>query len=144
MGKMKVSKAGWRTAIDIETNRWQECRVRIISLESGETVKRGCGRKGMIPTDVGWHCFYCGNYIYQTKPSLKALWFHFRIAREYWRAMSRGENNFINGVLVSGLPDFLPRRLLADLSEANPPKWFLYYLTFDEEQFQTYLKTQGR
>ena len=120
---------------------FSQCKVRLISLDSGETLKRGCGRNGLISTEVGWHCFYCGNYIYQSQPTLDALWFHFKIAREYWRAMSRGEKNFINGVPVSGYPDFLPRRLLADLGEACPPKWFRYYLTFDDEQFQKYLTT---
>lgn len=144
MNKIKVGKAREGTDVKEKSSRWLECRVRVISLESGETVKRGCGRKGLIATDVGWHCFYCGNYIYQPEPSLDALWFHFRIAREYWRTMSRGEKNFINGILVSGAPDFLPRRLLSDLAETNPPKWFRYYLTFDEEQFETYLATQGR
>lgn len=119
------------------------CPVRTISLENGETLKRGCGQRGLMPSDIGWHCFYCGNYIYQTNSTLDALWFHFKIAREYWRAMSLEGKNFINGVPVSGFPDFLPRRLLADLAETKPPKWFRYYLIFDDEKFQNYLDQKG-
>jgi len=58
--------------------------------------------------------------------------------------MSREDRNFINGVPVSGFPDFLPRRLLADLAETSPPKWFRNYLVFDDEQFKNYLKKEGR
>lgn len=130
------------TGLQNQSKRLLECKVRMISLENGETVKRGCGRAGLMASEVGWHCFYCGNYIYQTNPTLDALWFHFKIAREYWRAMSREDKNYINGVPVSGFPEFLPRRLLADLAEARPPKWFRFYLVYDEEQFQKYLETQ--
>jgi hypothetical protein len=117
------------------------CEVRIIALESGETVKRGCGQTGLTPSAVGWSCFYCGNYIFRAQPSLYDLWFHFKMGREYWRAMSLGGENFINGVPVAGLPDSLPRRLWADLTETQPPKWFKYFITFDEEQFQQYIET---
>lgn len=120
------------------------CKARIISLENGETVKRGCGRAGLIPGEVGWSCFYCGNYIFKAAPTLSALWFHFKVGREYWRAMSQGGNNFINGVPVSGFPDSLPRSLWGDLTEARPPKWFKYYIVYDEDQFQKYLEEQGR
>ncbi len=125
------------------SGRWQMCEVRIIPLENGETVKRGCGRIGMMPSEVGWSCFYCGNYVYRPAPTLSALWFHFKVGREYWRAMSQGGRNFINGVPVSGFADSLPRRLWADLTEARPPKWFKYYIVFDEDQFQKYLQEQG-
>ena len=128
---------------DSRSGRWRICEVRIIPLENGETVKRGCGRTGMIPSEVGWSCFYCGNYVYRPDPPISALWFHFKVGREYWRAMSQGGRNFINGVPVSGTPDSLPRRLWADLAEARPPKWFRYYILFDEEQFQKYLEGQG-
>ena len=128
---------------DSRSGRWRICEVRIIPLENGETVKRGCGRTGMIPSEVGWSCFYCGNYVYRPDPPISALWFHFKVGREYWRAMSQGGRNFINGVPVSGVPDSLPRRLWADLAEARPPKWFRYYILFDEEQFQKYLEEQG-
>ena len=56
------------------------CEVRIIPLENGETVKRGCGRTGMMPSEVGWSCFYCGNYVYRPDPPISALWFHFKVA----------------------------------------------------------------
>ncbi len=139
--KLTRQKSGTRSNTEAAT--WQQCPIRSISLESGETVKRGCGQMGLLSTDIGWRCFYCGNYIYRTHSSLNALWFHFKIAREYWRAMSREGNNFINGVPVSGFSDFLPRRLLADLAEAHPPKWFRYYLRFDDDQFKKYLDKQN-
>jgi hypothetical protein len=142
MRQIKLTIQKRDTRAKTRARPWRTCPIRIVSLESGETVKRGCGDKGMIPTDTGWHCFYCGNYIYQTHAPLTALWFHFKIAREYWRAMSRGDTFFINGVPVSGGPDYLPGRLLADLAESHPPKWFRYYLIFDEEQFQSYLNNE--
>ena len=43
-----------------------------------------------------------------------------------------------------GFPDSLPRRLLADLGDTHPPKWFPYYMVLDEDQFQKYLEEQGR
>ncbi len=137
--QIKLTRKKQGTRLHSEAGTWRQCPIRIISLESGETVKRGCGQMGLMSTATGWHCFYCGNYIYQTNSTLDALWFHFKIAREYWRAMSRADRNFINGVPVSGFPDVLPGRLLADLVEAHPPKWFRYYLIFDDEKFQAYL-----
>lgn len=119
------------------------CEVRVLSLENGDTVKRGCGQYGLMPNEAGWSCFYCGNYIFRTAPSLYSLWFHFKVGREYWRAMSLGGENFINGVPVSGLPDSLPRRLWGDLTETRPPKWFKYFIAYDEEQFQKYLECEG-
>jgi hypothetical protein len=101
------------------------------------------GQTGLMPDEVGWSCFYCGNYIFRPAPSLHDLWFHFKVGREYWRAMSLGGDNFINGVPVSGLPDSLPRRLWGDLTETRPPKWFKYYIVYDEEQFQKYLEAEG-
>jgi hypothetical protein len=126
-----------------KSGRWQMCKVRVIPLENGETVKRGCGRTGLRPSEVGWSCFYCGNYVFRADPSLSALWFHFKVGREYWRAMSQGGRNFINGVPVSGFSDSLPRRLWADLLDASPPKWFPYYMGLDEDQFQKYLEAEG-
>jgi len=144
MGQIKLTRQKENPCLKADAGKWLKCQVRTISLESGETVKRGCGQTGLMPTDIGWHCFYCGNYIYQTNSTLDALWFHFKIAREYWRAMRREDKNFINGVPVSGFPDFLPRRLLADLVETHPPKWFRYYLKFDDEQFQKYLDKKSQ
>jgi len=118
------------------------CQVHSIPLDNGETLKRGCGRIGLIPSDVGWRCFYCGNYVYRADPPVEALWFHFRVAREYWRAMSRGDQHFVNGVPVSGLADSLPSCLRADLGEPSPPVWFRYFLIFDEQQFTHYLESR--
>lgn len=144
MSQIKLTRQKQDPRLHSEAETWHRCPVRTISLDSGETVKRGCGQIGLMSTDIGWHCFYCGNYIYQTHSSLDALWFHFKIAREYWRAMSREGTNFINGVPVSGFPDFLPRLLLADLAETQPPKWFRYYLILDDEQFQKYLDKKSQ
>ena len=138
-----IKKPADENQTDSRSGRRLMCKVRIIPLENGETVKRGCGRTGMMPSEVGWSCFYCGNYVYRPAPTLSALWFHFKVGREYWRAMSQGGRNFINGVPVSGFADSLPRRLWADLKEARPPKWFKYYIVFDEDQFQKYLEEQG-
>lgn len=118
------------------------CRIQYITLETGEKIKRGCGQNGLLQTDVGWRCFYCGNYVYRSESSLEALWFHFKTAREYWRVTSRGGREFVNGIPVSGSPDPLPHRLLADLEETRPPKWFPYYMVYDEDQFLHYLNRQ--
>ncbi|MFQ5451792.1 MAG: hypothetical protein ACE5E9_14295 [Nitrospinaceae bacterium] len=124
--------------------RWLPCTIRFITLDTGETVKRGCGSSGLIPSDVGWRCFYCGNYVYRPDASLQSLWFHFKTGREFWRVMNRNDRNFVNGVAVSGAPDPLPRFLLADLVEARPPRWFYYYMVLDENQFQRYLEARNR
>jgi hypothetical protein len=119
------------------------CRQVFHLMETGEKIKRGCGRRGLMPTEVGWKCFYCGNYIYRTSTTLIQLWFHFRLAREYWRASSRGDQEFVNGVPVAGNADPLPGRLLADLDNPRPPRWFRYYILYDEKQFQDYMRGQG-
>jgi len=119
------------------------CPIVFHPLETGEKIKRGCGRRGLIPTEVGWKCFYCGNYIYRDETTLIQLWFHFRLAREYWRASSRGDQEFINGMPVAGKADPLPRILLADLDDPRPPKWFPYYVVNDEKQFEEYLLSKG-
>ncbi len=123
-----------------QPKRWLTCKVRSISLDNGETLKRGCGRAGLMPSDVGWRCFYCGNYVYRNDPPLDALWFHFKMGREYWRGMSREGKHFINGVPVAGSPDCLPSYLLADLTEPRPPKWFRFFVIFDADQFERYLE----
>lgn len=122
------------------SNRWSTCQVRHIVLDNGETLKRGCGRVGLMPSDVGWRCFYCGNYVYRNDPPLAALWFHFRAGREYWRGMIREGRHFINGVPVTGSSDCLPADLLADLVESSPPRWFRYFVIFDADQFERYLE----
>ncbi len=119
------------------------CKIVLNTLETGETVKRGCGSVGLVPCDVGWRCLYCGNFLYHSDANLSALWFHFKIAREYWRPMNLQNVDFINGIPVTGPVDSLPRFLLGDLDETQPPKWFPYYILYDEKQFQEYLERQG-
>lgn len=109
-------------------------------LESGETIRRGCGSHGLYKTEVGWHCFYCGNYLYLQKPSIKSLWFHFKVGREYWRTMFSRDRIFINGLPVAGLPDSLPGRLVSDLLEPAPPSWFSYFIFYDGTQFKQYME----
>jgi len=111
-------------------------------LETGESLRRGCGRFGLVANEVGWRCFYCGNYVYQAGPDLDSLWFHFKFAREYWLATHRAGINYVNGIPVDGVADPLPRRLRAYLSETRPPKWFVHYLAGDEDQFRRYLETR--
>ena len=123
-----------------EKKRLKVCLPVSFELETGEILQRGCGKKKLYETDVGWHCLYCGNYLYRREPSLKAMWFHFRVGREYWRAMFSLDNVFINGVPVSGLPDCLPRRLISDRLEPNPPPWFSYFIFYDGPQFKKYLE----
>ena len=120
--------------------RLKLCSPVSFVMETGESLQRGCGKNGLYETDFGWHCFYCGNYLYREKPSLKAMWFHFRVGREYWRAMFSRDNIFINGVPVSGLADCLPRTLLCDLVEPNPPPWFSYFIFYDGPQFKKYME----
>jgi hypothetical protein len=123
-----------------EKRRFKFCLPASFELETGEILARGCGKYGLYETDVGLHCFYCGNYLYLQEPSLNAMWFHFRLGREYWRAMYSRDNIFINGVPVTGLVDCLPRCLVSDLVEPNPPPWFPYFIVYDGPQFKRYLE----
>ena len=127
MKKIRITRSGHSAYTN---NRLKLCLPVSYVLETGETLRRGCGRCGLQETDVGWHCFYCGNYLYRSEPSLKALWFHFRVGREYWRTMFSRDKIFINGVPVTGSPDSLPRSLSSDLLEPNPPVlvFFFYFL----------------
>ncbi|MBC8284333.1 MAG: hypothetical protein H8E32_11015 [Nitrospinae bacterium] len=118
----------------------KECRKTIFCLENGEEIRRGCGLLGMHRTDVGWRCLYCGNYLYQDKSHLDALWFHFRVGREYWRISVSQDKVYINGVPVSGSPDSLPQKLVSDLAEPRPPKWFPYFVCYEGHQFKKYLE----
>lgn len=126
-GKNKISSA-------------MRCVVVTRTLEAGDTVKRGCGNRGMVFCDVGWRCLYCGNLVYCPDTSLNSLWFHFKVGREYWRIMNRESVNYLNGIPVHGEIDPLPRFLRADLEEKQPPKWFPYFLIYDEYQFKHYLE----
>jgi hypothetical protein len=125
-----------------EKKRLKFCFPVSYALETGEILQRGCGRNGLHETDVGWHCLYCGNYLYRPEPSLEALWFHFRVGREYWRAMFSQDKIFINGIPVTGLPGGLPKNLTSDLLEPNPPPWFSYFIFYDGPQFAKYLENR--
>lgn len=119
--------------------RMLRCRVHIVTLASGETLKRGCGRRGLMEFGAGWRCFYCGNYLYKTGPTLRSLWFHFRLARDYWRIKNFQGHDFVNGIPVTGAAEPLPHTLLKDLVEPDPPEWFEHYLSANEEEFKKYL-----
>ncbi|MCA9482965.1 MAG: hypothetical protein KC553_04470 [Nitrospina sp.] len=130
-------------AIRAVPSRWRGfrlCREVRLTLQNGEVLKRGCGRRGLYPFDGGWRCFYCGRYLYESVPSLQAMWFHFRLAREYWRVQSANGRDFINGVPVPGLPDPVPQALQSDLSEPDPPEWFSVFVESEEAEFKRYLK----
>lgn len=118
------------------------CPVTVITLESGETVKKGCGRRGLAPFEAGYKCFYCGNVQYAATPSLDELWFHFRLGREYWRVQSAGGREYVNGVPVRGVGDALPAECVRDLTDPRPPEWFRFYVQCDENQFNQYLQTR--
>ncbi len=121
---------------------FRKCPVTQVRLQGGEMLKRGCGRRGMSRFDAGWHCFYCGRYLYERGPELKALWFHFRLAREYWRVQHSAGRDFVNGMPVPGLADPLPPGLWADLAEPEPPLWFGVFVQSEEEEFRHYLETR--
>ncbi len=119
---------------------WKSCRVEEMVLQTGERIKRGCGRQGLFPFDGGWRCFYCGRYLYETGSTLTELWFHFRLAREYWKIQCANGRDYINGVPVPGMPDPLPQSLQGDLADPEPPAWFAVFVEVDEEGFKRYLK----
>lgn len=139
MEKIRITRSCHQKS---EQKRLKFCFPVSYVLETGETLQRGCGRNGLHETDVGWHCLYCGNYLYRPEPSLEALWFHFRVGREYWRAMFSRDKIFINGIPVTGLPDGLPKNLTSDLLEPNPPPWFSYFIFYDGPQFAKYLENR--
>lgn len=141
MHKIRVIRSS-NVGRQVTKGRLKVCIPASFVLESGESVRRGCGRSGLYKTNVGWHCFYCGNYLYSSAPSLKALWFHFRVGRDYWRTMFSRDMIYINGVPVSGLADGLPKSLFSDLLEPNPPSWFTYFIFYDRDQFSKYLETR--
>lgn len=122
--------------------KWKLCMVEQVVLESGERLKRGCGRPGLYRFDGGWRCFYCGRYLYERGPTLNALWFHFRLARDYWRIQCANGRDYINGVPVPGVPDPLPQVLQKDLSDPEPPAWFSVFVEMDEDGFKRYMKSK--
>ncbi len=119
--------------------RLERCQMTWVSLQTGERIKKGCGRMGLYPFDGGRRCFYCGRYLYEPASSLDAMWFHFRLAREYWRIQSTHGRDFINGVPVPGMPDPLPPHLQKDLSDPKPPRWFGVFVKMEEDEFKNYL-----
>ncbi len=121
---------------------WKTCRVEQVILQSGERLKRGCGKAGLFRFDGGWRCFYCGRYLYETRATLAAMWFHFRLARDYWRIQCANGRDYINGVPVPGMPDPLPQSLQGDLLDPDPPAWFSVFVEVDEEGFKRYLKNK--
>lgn len=131
-------RVGWQA--ESPALRRRRCPVQWIVLQTGERLKRGCGRWGLMPFEAGWHCFYCGRYIYHRGPSLDSLWFHFRLAREYWRIQRANGRDFVNGMPVAGVADPLPRRLQADLSDPRPPPWFSVFIQAEDQEFQHYLQ----
>lgn len=118
--------------------RLAQCPVIKQRLETGEIIKRGCGLRGLEPREAGWRCFYCGNYVYRGGLELDALWLHFKTGREYWRLIYMDGMDYINGMPFLGRD--LPVRLLADLREIHPPRWFAYYLIYDEPDFKRYVE----
>lgn len=136
---MRIKVTRNRNGVDTESrSRFGRCRIVNLRLETGETLKRGCGLSGLEEVETGWRCFYCGNHIYRSGLRLEALWSHFKIGREYWRPVHVEGRDFVNGIPVTG--EDLPRRLLADLKEIRPPRWFAYYLIYDEQEFTRYLQ----
>lgn len=117
------------------------CKDMLITLESGETIQKGCGQKGMMEFEAGWRCFYCGNYLYHSEIALEDLWLHFKVQREYRAVMTIDGRDYINGVPVPGPAEDLPPSCLGDLLEIEPPDWFFHYVSCDEQEFETYLKT---
>lgn len=93
----------------------------------------------MCPFEAGWRCFYCGRYLYEDSSTLGSLWFHFRLARDYWRVQNAQGRDYINGMPIPGSPDPLPRRLANDLAEPNPPPWFSVFVTAEADEFKRYL-----
>ena len=140
MAKIQIKNILFKRNNNKQNYNLKECRQEYYYLENGEEIQRGCGLLGLYRTDIGWRCLYCGNYLYKNKLPLDALWFHFRIGREYWRISVSQDKVFINGVPVSGLPDSLPRKFISDLSEPRPPKWFLYFVAYEGHQFKKYLE----
>jgi len=118
------------------------CPVVVITLASGEVLKRGCGRSGMSEFGACLRCLYCGNYLYKKTPSLESMWFHFRWAREFWRPHITQGRDFVNGVPVTGKAETLPSSCLSDLAESKPPRWFPYFLKYSDQEFRDYMFTQ--
>lgn len=136
--RLKIHRVPSRAGAGAE--RLERCRITLVTLDSGEILKKGCGRRGLVSFEGGWKCFYCGRYQYTEGPSLEELWFHFRLGREYWRVQSSAGREYVNGVPVSGPGDVLPAGWVRDLADPKPPDWFRAYVQCDETQFNQYLQ----
>ena len=135
MKKLKIIKIREKR----DSQRLFPCPVVVITLSSGEVIKRGCGRLGMSEFDACLRCLYCGNYLYQKAPSVESLWFHFRWAREFWKVRNNHGRDFVNGFPVMGKAETLPSSCLPDLAESKPPRWFPYFLKYNDREFRDYL-----
>ena len=85
MAKIQIKNILFKRNNNKQNYNLKECRQEYYYLENGEEIQRGCGLLGLYRTDIGWRCLYCGNYLYKNKLPLDALWFHFRMGREYWK-----------------------------------------------------------
>ncbi|NIP99026.1 MAG: hypothetical protein GWM98_00175, partial [Nitrospinaceae bacterium] len=112
-------------------SRLYRCPVVMVTLQSGEAVKRGCGQQGMTEFGAGLRCFYCGQYIYRKQSSEESLWFHFRWAQEFRRFQTSQGRDYLNGIPQRGPAGSLPPGLRADLGEPRPPGWFAPFLHGD-------------
>ncbi|MDH3257182.1 MAG: hypothetical protein OEM27_06160 [Nitrospinota bacterium] len=135
MKKLKLVRTREKKA----AQRLFRCPVVVITLASGEVIKRGCGRSGMSEFGACLRCLYCGNYLYKKAPSLESLWFHFRWAREFWRIHNTQGRDFVNGIPVRGTAETLPTACLADLAESRPPRWFPHFLKYSDQEFRDYM-----
>jgi hypothetical protein len=135
MKKLKLVRISEKRA----TLRLIRCPVVVITLASGEVLKRGCGRSGMSEFDACLRCLYCGNYLYKKSSSLESMWFHFRWAREFWRTHNTQGRDFVNGIPVTGKAETLPSSCLPDLAESRPPRWFPYFLKYSDREFREYM-----
>ena len=135
MRKLKLVKTGKKKM----AQQLFLCPVVTLTLANGEVLKRGCGRSGMSEFGACFRCLYCGNYLYKKTPSLESMWFHFRWAREFWRAHNNHGRDFVNGVPVAGKAETLPSPCLPDLAEPKPPRWFPYFLKYSDQEFREHM-----
>lgn len=143
MKKLRVVRRRDSFGLNSNGGYFRTCVVEEIILESGERLKRGCGVRGMVDSGIGSHCLICGNNIFHSDSKLDSLWFYFKTGREYWKASHRFCQDYINGIPVDHPVDRIPKSLLADLDEPDPPDWFFYYIVYDEDRFIKYLENHS-
>ncbi len=136
ISRVSAPDSGNKSAIAL-----RRCPILFHPMESGEKIKRGCGHMGMRSGHGAWRCFYCGHYIYRNEQDLSSLWFHFKLGREFWRGITLGGRDYVNGVPVVGQAEELPAVLLGDLKEVRPPRWFAAYMVLDDPRFKKYVET---